>query len=163
MSHNTMINLLILTAILSLFACSEARKDPCQLLSVSDIQSLDDTVTLAAWAGRGAERQENEVCMYYADDGNPRFMLFVWYDEEKDPRILVEKGASDNNSEIIDVPGVGSEAAAAFADDELKLLAVKSARGVVGIRARKPIRTGSAGFENVKRLAEKALINTELE
>ena len=131
------------------------------MLSVTDIQSADDTVTIAAWAWRDGDKQENEVCMFYSDNGDSRLMLFVWYDGEKIPRTLVEKGASDRDAEIVEISGVGTEAAAAFADDELKLLAVKSARGLVGIRARKPILNGSADLESIKRLAEKALANID--
>lgn len=161
MPHKTAIQLLLLTVITGLYGCSEARKDPCRLLSVPDIQSWDDSVSVSIWAGRDGEKQEDEVCMFYTDDGDPRLMLFAWYDKEKDPRALVEKGMSDSESEIIDVPGIGSEASAAFVDDEFRLLAVKSTQGVVGIRVRKPVLKGSTEFDEVKRLAEKALANNK--
>lgn len=145
------------TLSLSLLACSEARRDPCQLLSVQDVTTVDDSVTVSIWAGRDGELKDDEVCMFHTEEGDARLMLFVWYDKEADPWQLVAKGTAETGATASEVPGVGLEAAATFSNDELKLLAVKSNRGVVGIRIRKPVRRGSAAFNEVAQLAEKAL------
>lgn len=142
---------------LSLAGCSDTRRDPCQLLTVEDVKSVDSSVSVSSWAGRGGERKDDEVCMFYTDDGDPRVMLFVWYDQEKDPKKLTKKGAGDTGAMVVDLPGIGSKAAASFTDDELKLLSVKSAQGVVGLRVRKSISKDSADFKQIVKLAEHAL------
>ena len=146
----------LFVVLLSLAACSEARRDPCQLLTVEDVRSVDHSVAVSVWAGRDGERKEDEVCMFHTEEGDPRVMLFVWYDREADPEQLVKEGTSETDTAVVDVPGAGLKAAAAFSDDELKLLAVKSPGGVVGLRVRKPVRSGSAAFDEVLKLAEKA-------
>ena len=143
--------------VFGLTACSEARRDPCQLLSVEDVRSVDSTVTSSFWAGRDGERKEDEVCMFQTDDGDPRVMLFVWYDSESDPWELASKGVAGTGATIVDLSGIGTEAAAAFSDDELKLLAVKSSRGLVGLRVRKTASRDSADFNEIVQLAEEAL------
>lgn len=147
----------LFVAIFSLTACSEARRDPCQLLDVEDVRTVDNSVALSIWAGRDGERKDDEVCVFHTKDGDPRVMLFVWYDKGKEPRELVSDGEVDSNLIIVEVPGVGSNAVATLKDDVLKTLAVKSARGVVGLRVRKSIRKDSAEFNEVTQLAEKAL------
>jgi len=144
-------------AMFYLTACSEARRDPCELLTVEDVKSVDDSVAISIWAGRDGERKEDEVCVFHTKDGDPRVMLFVWYDKEKEPEQLVTNGAIDTDAIIVEVPGVGSKAIATFNGDELKTFAVKSARGVVGLRVRKPVRRDSADFNDISQLAEKAL------
>jgi hypothetical protein len=151
----TFISVLIVLFILT--ACSEARRDPCQLLSVEDVKSVDDSVAISIWAGRDGERKEDEVCVFHTKDGDPRVMLFVWYDKGKEPNELVTTGETEPNLTVVEVPGVGSNAAATFNDDKLKTFAVKSPRGVVGLRVRKTIRRDSADFSDVAQLAEKAL------
>ena len=140
---------------LGLAACSETRRDPCELLTAEEVKSVDNTVTVSLWAGRDGERKDDEVCVFYTDDGDARAMLFVWYDDEKQPLELVSE--STPGAEIIELPGVGLDAAAAYGDNEVKLLAVKSATGVVGLRVRKPVRKNSAEFNAIARLAETAL------
>ena len=143
--------------ILGLAACTDARKDPCQLLTVADVKSVDNTVADSIWAGRDGERKDDEVCMFHTGDGEPRVMLFVWYDKETDPGMLVSEGAAVSGAEMVELPGIGLKAAATFSDDELKLLAVKSSRGVVGIRVRKSVGKDSADFNEIVQLTEKAL------
>lgn len=146
-----------LVFILGLAACTEARKDPCQLLGVEDVRSVDNTVTDSIWAGRDGERKDDEVCMYHTDEGEPRLMLFVWYDKNADPETLVSEDSLAADARRVELSGIGSQAFAVYSDDELKLLAVKSERGVVGIRVRKPVSNDSDDFRAVARLAEKAL------
>ena len=146
-----------LIVFLSLAACSDARKDPCQLLTVADVKSVDNTVADSIWAGRDGEMKDDEVCMFHTGDGEPRVMLFVWYDSESDPWELASKGVAGTGATIVDLSGIGTEAAAAFSDDELKLLAVKSSRGLVGLRVRKTASRDSADFNEIVQLAEEAL------
>jgi len=143
--------------ILGLAACSEARRDPCQLLTVQDVQSVDNTVSTSIWAGRDGERKVDEVCVFSNNDGFPRVMLFVWYDNDNDPKSLVIKGAADSSAMIVELPEIGPEAAGSFVDHELGLLAVRSAQGVVGLRVKKPVQKNSAEFIEIVQLAEKAL------
>jgi len=150
-------SIFLFVAIFSLTACSEARRDPCQLLTVEEVKVVDKSVAISIWAGRDGERKDDEVCVFHTKDGDPRVMLFVWYDKEKEPFQLVTEGEMDSNLSIVEVPGIGSNAVATFNNDELKTFAVKSARGVVGLRVRKPIRKDSADFNEVTQLAERAL------
>lgn len=135
--------------------CSETRRDPCTLISPIEMKSLDADVTSAAWAGRDEEKRSDEVCMYYAADGDPRVMLFAWYDTGLDAGELVKRGVADNQAEISDVPG--KDAAVAFADGELKLLTAKSEAGVVGLRVRKPVTRDSEEMGKAMEIAQKAL------
>jgi hypothetical protein len=143
--------------ILGLAGCSEARRDPCQLLTIADVQSVDNTVSASLWAGRDGARKDDEVCVFSTQDGYPRVMLFVWYDKDNDPKSLVNKGVANSDAMIIELPGIGSEAAGSFVDDELGLLAVKSAQGLVGVRVKKPALRDSADYNEIVHLAEKAL------
>jgi len=143
--------------ILGLTACAESRRDPCQLLAVEDVKSVDNTVAISLWAGRDGERKDDEVCMFHTNDGDPRVMLFVWYDKDKTPEELLANGATGTGTVVVDLSETGSNAAATFSNDELKLLAVKSVRGVVGIRVRKPVTKDSPELSKVVQLAEKAL------
>jgi len=144
-------------AMLLLAACSEGRKDPCRLLSVEDVQTVDETVAVAIWAGRDGDRKDDEVCVFHNADGDARLMLFVWYDRESDPEALVTEGVGAQQSNIAELPGFGSSAVASFKDNELKLLAVKSSLGVVGIRVRKPVARNSDELNELARLAEMVL------
>ena len=149
--------ILSLVVILGLAACTEARKDPCQLLGVEEVRSVDNTVSDSIWAGRDGERKDDEVCMYHTDAGEPRLMLFVWYDKNADPEMLVSEGSLAADARPVELSGIGSKAFAVYSDGELKLLAVKSERGVVGIRVRKPVSEDSDDFREIAQLAEKAL------
>ena len=145
--------------ILVLAGCAESRQDPCRLLTVEDASAVDDTVAVAVWAGRDGERKEDEVCVFHDADGEARLMLFVWYDPATDPETLVSEGADMLGGELVEFPDIGSGAFATFQDKELKLLAVRSPLGVVGLRVRKPVRKNSRELNELARLAEKALSN----
>jgi hypothetical protein len=130
-----------------LSGCSESRRDPCELLTALEVKSVDSSVSYSLWAGRDGEKKEDEVCMYYTSEGEPKVMLFVWYDKDK----------VEENSVVVDLPGVGSKAVAAFSESELKLLVVKSTDGVVGLRVRKPVARDSLELLEIVQLAETAL------
>ena len=147
----------LLLAVLSLTACSESRKDPCRLLSVAEVQAVDNTVAVAIWAGRDGERKEDEVCVFHTAEGDPRVMLFSWYDPETHPDQMVMEGAELQGGEFVELPGSGSRAVASFKGNELGLLAVQSPLGVVGIRVRKPVDRNSEELMALIQLAETAL------
>jgi hypothetical protein len=155
--YKSRIKLLFVIIITSLTGCSEARMDPCELLSVDDVKELDSTVSISLWAGRGGKKKEDEVCMFYTDKGDPRVMLFVWYDKDKTPRDLVTKGEKDLSNEIVDLDIPGKEAVASFSENNLKLLAVKSSNGIIGLRVRNSIKKDSDGFDTLLDLSGKAL------
>ena len=141
----------------SLLGCSDSRRDPCQLITVQDVKSLDDTVTASLWAGRDGERKDDEVCAFYTEDGDPRAMLFVWYDKEKDPVVLAEMAAAEMNGQVVEVSNVGLKAAAYFQGNELEFLAAKSAQGVIGLRTKESVKKDSTEQNQLVLLAEKAL------
>jgi len=141
----------------SLLGCSDPRRDPCQLITVQDVKSLDDTVTASLWAGRDGERKDDEVCAFYTDDGDPRAMLFVWYDKEKDPVVLAEMAAADMNGQVVEVSNVGLKAAAYFQGEELEFLAAKSTQGVIGLRTKESVKRDSTEQIQLVLLVEKAL------
>jgi len=147
----------LLFIVLCLHGCSDTRRDPCQLLTVQDVKSLDRTVTDSQWAGRDGERKEDEVCAFYTDDGDPRAMLFVWYDKEKDPVVLAEMAAADMNGQVVEVSNVGLKAAAYFQGEELEFLAAKSTQGVIGLRTKESVKRDSTEQDQLVLLAEKAL------
>lgn len=150
-------SLFMLLSVLALTACSESRKDPCRLLSVGDVQAVDNTVAIAVWAGRDGERKEDEVCVFHTAEGDARLMLFSWYDAETNPDQLVMEGAEFRGAEFVELPGSGSRAVASFKGNELGLLAIQSPLGVVGIRIRKPVGRNSEELKTLTQLAEKAL------
>ena len=143
--------------VLSLLGCSDSRRDPCQLTTVQDVKSLDYTVTVSLWAGRDGERKDDEVCAFYTEDGDPRAMLFVWYDKEKDPVVLAEMAAAEMNGQVVEVSNVGLKAAAYFQGDELEFLAAKSTQGVIGLRTKESVKKDSTEQNQLVLLAEKAL------
>jgi hypothetical protein len=136
---------------------SEARRDPCALITVQEMSSLDARVTTAVWAGEHEGGRPDEVRVYHSADGEPRVMLFAWYDVSLDPVELVSEGVGDRQADITSVAGERSGATAAFADGQLKLLAAKSSDGLVGLRVRKPVGRGSQDLDIAVGLAEKAL------
>jgi hypothetical protein len=151
------IGLSALITIPLLYACSEERSDPCQLLTADEVRSVDGSVVYSSWAGREGAKEDDEVCMYNTVDDEPRVMLFVWYDKTADPRTLVDQSSVGDNTKLVDLEGIGTKAAAVFSGQELKLLAVQSAEGVVGVRVRKVVTRDSAGFVEVVELVERAL------
>ena len=157
MSIKTAASLVALISYAILPGCSDNRRDPCELMTAMEVKSVDSSVSYSLWAGRDGEKSEDEVCMYYTSEGDPKVMLFVWYDKEKDPSSLVDRQDADDDSVVVDLPGVGSKAVAAFSDSELKLLAVKSVDGVVGIRVRKPVKRDSLELLEIVQLVETAL------
>jgi hypothetical protein len=157
MPANLTIFICFLFIALGLSGCSDARRDPCQLMTVQDVKSLDDTVTVSLWAGRDGEKKDDEVCGFYTDDGDPRAMLFVWYDTEKDPVVLAELAAAEMNGQVVEISNVGLSAAAYFQGDELEFLAARTVDGVIGLRTKASVRKGSAEQNQLVSLAEKAL------
>lgn len=155
--HKSSVKILFVIIITSLSGCSETRMDPCELLSVSDVKEIDNKVSVSLWAGRGGKKKDDEVCMFYTDKGDPRVMLFVWYDKNKTPRDLVTKGTKDSSNEILDLDIPGKEVTASFSDENLKLLAVKSSDGIIGLRVRKPVVKDSTEFDTLLDLSDKAL------
>ena len=137
--------------------CSEARRDPCALITVQEMSSLDPRVTTPVWAGEHEGRRRDEVCVYHSIDGEPRVMLFAWYDVSLDPVELVSDGVNDRQADITSIQGDLAAATAAFSDGELRLLAAKSSNGLVGLRVRKPVGPGSQDLDIAVGLVEKAL------
>jgi hypothetical protein len=142
-------------ATLALSACSEDRLDPCDYVSVAEASALDSAVSSSLWAGRGAEKSDNEVCLFYTAEGDPRLMVFVWYDNNVDMRQLVADGSKDDST-TVELTDGSLRGAATFGDGELQLLAVQSARRTVGFRWRQPVRRNSPEFDNLLRLARTA-------
>jgi hypothetical protein len=147
----------LLLAIVSLVGCSDSRRDPCQLLTVSDVKSVDNSVTVSLWAGRDGARKEDEVCAFYTADGDPRVMLFSWYEKQKAPMELAKMAAEESNGLVVDLPRVGLGAAAFFQGEDLKFLAVKSMQGVIGLRTKKDVKRDSPEFDQLVLLAGRAL------
>lgn len=139
-------------AAIALTACSEARLDPCDYVSLADASALDSSVALSKWAGEGAEKSDNEVCLFYTAEGDPRLMVFVWYDNNVDTRQLVEAG-SQGDSTTVELADGDLRGSASFGDGGLELLAVQSARRTVGLRWRQPVQRNSPEFDDLVRLA----------
>jgi hypothetical protein len=127
------------------------------LLTVQDVQSLDNTVTTSVWAGRDGERKDDEVCAFYTKDGDPRVMLFVWYDQEKDPEELAEMAAAETKGRVVGLTNVGLKSAAYYQGDELGFLAVRSSQGVIGLRTKESVKRDGAEQDQLVLLAEKVL------
>jgi len=157
MLNKLTLNICLVLLVLSLVGCFDSRRDPCQFLSVEDVKSIDDTVAVSLWAGRDGEKKDDEVCGFYTEDGDPRAMLFVWYDKEKDPEELAKLAAAITNGLVVEIPSVGSKAAAYFQGEELKLLAARSTQGVIGLRVKKSVKRNSFEFDQTALLVEKAL------
>jgi hypothetical protein len=139
----------------ALVACDGGRFDPCGLLTVDEARALDDSITTSLWAGQHQDKADNEVCMFYNDNGDARMMLFAWYDDAE-PRELVADGSSAN-AIIETFAPAALDAAASFGPDGLQLLAARSGDRVVGFQVRKPVHDGSPSLERVFELAEAAL------
>lgn len=146
-----------LAAALCISACADKRLDPCTLLSPEEVRAIDSGVSYSLWAGRGGERREDEVCVFYTKGGDARVMLFVWYEADAEPDELVAAAVGDERAEIVEVPGSDTRAVAALDGDDLKLLAVESPEGVVGLRVRREIARDSSEFEAALLLARTAL------
>jgi hypothetical protein len=140
--------------------CSEKpqkpRTNPCELLSVGEMQSLDENITASEWFPPN-KAEPSELCIYSNSSGERRVMLYSWNDASMDPLKTIESGISGSHARVVEVNGVGEKAAAGFRNDVLKLFAAKSANGMVGIRTRDPVKDGDEKFATVKTLAAKAL------
>jgi len=150
---------LLVSCLVLLFAvsgCSKAKLDPCSLLGIGEAQGFDSTISISkAFPPKGAEK--NDLCLYYNANGEPRLMLFVWTDPKADPVDAVTSGMSAGDSKIVEIPAVGEKAAAGFASGELKLLAARNKKGMIGVRVRDPIMQSDAKFDDVKALVAKLL------
>lgn len=159
MHRLVLLTILSLVGFTSLSGCtkSESKIDPCDLLSVGDVRAVDDTVVESRWfPPEKAETKQNDLCLYYDGKRERRFMLFLWSDDPRDPRAVIESGVTVEGIRIIEISGVGEKAVAAFAE-ELKLLAAKSEKGMIGIRVRKAIKEVDKEFETLKGLVNWAL------
>jgi hypothetical protein len=137
--------------------CSKTpRTNPCKLLSINEVQALDDTVARTEWYPPG-KRDMNELCTYNDGNNERRIMLFFWKDKSLDPLDKIKSAMQGGDTRVVEIEGVGETAAAGFEGDVLKLFAAKSSRGMVGIRVREPVKDGSDRFNTLKNLAGKAL------
>ena len=145
-----------LVLFLTASGCSKAKLDPCSLLGVAEAQLFDSSISISkAFPPQGKEK--NDLCLYYNASGEPRLMLFVWSDPKVDPIDAVTSGMTAGDSRIVEVPAVGEKAAAGFASGELKLLAARNKKGMIGVRVRDPITQSDAKFDDVKALVAKLL------
>jgi hypothetical protein len=149
--------------ILSLLAgCSKApaKLDPCNLLPVSEAQSLDGAIAKSQWFPANPKKGEaDELCVYMDANGDARVMLFAW-PKRSDARDAVKSGMKSASDKVVDIAGVGESAAAGFSyadGDTLKLFAAESKGRMVGIRPRDPIKENDEKFARVKALAASAL------
>ena len=141
-------------------ACSKtpARKNPCDLLSVSEAQSIESGITQAKWLP-GKKGEAKELCTYYDSNGEANLTLFVFHDKLADPLMAIQTGMRDGADRFVQVIGVGEAAAAGFSsrDDTMKMFLARSQAGMIGIRVRFPVREDEEKFNDVKRVAAKAL------
>jgi len=85
-------------------------------------------------------------------------MLFVFDDKSSNPLSVVRSGMKGASDRVIEVAGVGDNAAAGFASgEELRLFAARSKGGMIGVRVRDPVREDDEKFNDVKALAANAL------
>jgi len=145
-----------------LAGCSRApaKLDPCSLLPVSEAQSLDAAIAKSQWFPANPKKGEtDELCAYMDANGDARVMLFAWA-KRSDARSAVRSGMSSASDKVLDVAGVGENAAAGFSfsdGDTLKLFAAESKGRMIGIRPRAPIKENDEKFNRVKALAASAL------
>lgn len=141
-------------------ACSKtpARKNPCDLLSVDEAQSIESGITQAKWSP-GKEGEAKELCTYSDSSGEAHLMLFVFHDKSADPFMAIQTGMRDGANRFVQVVGVGEAAAAGFnsGDDTLKVFLARSQAGMIGIRVRFPVREDDDKFNDIERVAAKAL------
>lgn len=141
-------------------ACSKtpARTNPCDLLTVSEAQSIEGAIAEAKWFPR-KKGEANELCMYFDANGEAHLMLFVFDDRSAEPLATIKSGMKGGADRFVEVSGVGERAAAGFSskDDALKLFAARSRAGVIGIRVRQPVKEDDEKYNDVKMLAITAL------
>ena len=146
----------------SVAGCSKpplpVKTNPCDLLSVSEAQSIDGTIT-ATQRFPPKKGETDELCVYQDAKGEARLMLFVWRDKSANPMKEVKVGMKDARDKIVEVGGIGDRAAAGFSgsDGTLKLLAARTKLGMVGLRVRDPVKEGDEKYNNVKLWTGKAL------
>lgn len=153
---------LVIAAIVtvSMVACSKtpARTNPCDLLTVTDAQSIESEIVEARWLPR-KEGEANELCMYFDAKGEAHLMLFVFDDRSADPLATIKSGMKGGADRFVEVSGLAEKAAAGFSskDDALKLFAARSKAGTIGIRVRQAVKEDDAKYSDVKMLAATAL------
>jgi hypothetical protein len=123
------------------------------------VKAVDSSVMSSLWAGRSEPKTDNEVCLFYDADSNPRMMLFVWYENEASPTELVAEGSAQAAVIVteLDRSTANFRGAASFSDDALALLALQSDKRTIGFRIREPVRRDSAKFEALLQLSQVAL------
>jgi hypothetical protein len=150
------------TAILvaAVAACSKAPAgvNPCNLLTVTEAQSIQGSIAEAKWFPR-KKGEANELCMYFDGKGEAHLMLFVFDDKAADPLTTIQSGTKGGADRFVEVTGVGEKAAAGFGppDDSLKLFAARSRAGVIGIRVRQTVNEDDEKFNELKMLTVTAL------
>jgi hypothetical protein len=101
--------------------CSKTpRTNPCKLLSINEVQALDDTVARTEWYPPG-KRDMNELCTYNDGNNERRIMLFFWKDKSLDPLDKIKSAMQGGDTRVVEIEGVGETAAAGFEGDVLKL------------------------------------------
>ena|SRR5215471_16083409 len=159
MSRRCMLLLSCALFLSTIAGCSKPKPfDPCSLLSDTEAKGFDSTIYVSkSFPPEGEGAKKNHLCMYYNSNGEPRLMVFVWTDSKTDPLEATKAGMIEGDSKVVEVSGLGDKAAAGFTAGELKLLAARGKKGMVGIRAREPIAQGDARFEDAKALVAKLL------
>lgn len=151
--------LVAMSLLVAVSGCSKtpARVNPCNLVSVGEAQLFDSTIAKAQWFPR-KPGEANELCVYLDGSGEGRLMLFVFDDKSSNPLSVVRSGMKGASDRVIEVAGVGDNAAAGFASgEELRLFADRSKGGMIGVRVREPVREDDEKFNDVKALAANAL------
>jgi hypothetical protein len=140
-------------------ACSKApaTQNPCDLVTLGEAKSLDSAI-VKTQAFPPKKGDSEELCLYYDADGAPKLMVFVWPGEASDPRDRVSAGMKSSADRVVEVSGVGDKAVAGFnaEGDVLKLFAVQSKGGTIGLRVRDPVTEGDEKYAAVKSLAAQA-------
>jgi len=147
--------------LMSATACSKSstKANPCDLLQVSEAQSIDASIASTQWlpAKKG---EPNELCVYQDAKGDARLMMFVWRDKTIDPTSETRSGMKSGLDKVVEVRGVGDSAAAGFSAAEgqtLKLFAAQSKAGMVGFRVRDAVKEDDEKFARIKAAAGKSL------
>ena len=161
MKRSRYIQILVMAgALSSIAACSKApaRTNPCDLLTVSEAQSIESAIVEDKWFPR-KKGEANELCMFFDGNSEAHLMLFVFDDKSADPLTTIQSGMKAGADRFVEVSGVGEAAAAGFSanEDALKLFAARSQAGMIGIRVRNPVKEYDEKFNDVKTLAITAL------
>jgi hypothetical protein len=160
MVRSTASHLVCIAAVaLAAVACSKgpAAQNPCDLVTLGEAQSLDSAI-VKTQSFPPKKGDTEEICLYHDAGGAPKLMVFVWRGGTADPRAKVGAGMKGSADRVVEVSGVGDKAVAGF-DAEggvLKLFAVQSPGGTVGLRVREPVTEGDAKYATVKSLGAQA-------